>query len=287
MFEKSEAADVIETSHGEVVTDGQRRGESCALAIFRNECETGAHGVAWRANADVAARYRYNAVVDGVQAEQGAAEFGASGPDQSGESHNFAGAEREADVFEQWFTREMLDAEKLFARWKRGARVYGCELAAHHVADDVVDGKIGERTGVHCFSVAEQRDAVANHPQFFQAMGDVDDADIAGTQRGDDAEHFLRFGVRERRSGLVEDQEAGTLLNGAADFDHLLAGRAEFIHSPSGLQWEVMFFDDALGALHHRTPIHPSERKARLAPQKDIFCAGEAGGQHGVLMKHL
>ena len=174
-------------------------------------------------------------MVDGIQTEQGAAEFGTSGADQSSESHNFAGAEREADVFEQWLTSEMLDAEELFARRKRGARVYGCELAAHHVADDVVDGKIGERTGVHCFSVAQHGDAVANHPQFFQAMGDVDDADIAGTQRGDDAEHFLRFGIRERGRGLVEDQQAGALLNGAADFDHLLAGGAEFIHAPGGL----------------------------------------------------
>ena len=48
----------------------------------------------------------------------------------------------------------------------------------------------------------------------------------------------------------------------------------------------MVFFDDALGALHHRTPIHPSERKARLASEKDVFSDREVRGQHGFLMNH-
>ena len=47
-----------------------------------------------------------------------------------------------------------------------------------------------------------------------------------------------------------------------------------------------MFFDDALGSLHHGAPVHPTERKARLASQKDVFGNGEVRGQHGFLMNH-
>src|SRR5580658_11299589 len=102
-------------------------------------------------------------------------------------------------------------------------------------------------------------------------MGDVNDANISSAERGDNAEHFLSFGIRKRRSGFVEYQQAGSLLNSAADFHHLLAGGAEFIHAPSGLQGKMMFFDDALGAFHHAASIYPAQRQARFAAQKYIF----------------
>ena len=76
------------------------------------------------------------------------------------------------------------------------------------------------------------------------------------------------------------------MLNGAADFHHLLAGGAEFIHSPAGLEREVVIFDDALSALHHLAAIYPAQRQPRLASQENVFGDGEVRGQHGFLMNH-
>ena len=39
-----------------------------------------------------------SAGLDGVDAEEGTAEFGSSGADQSGQADDFAGMEREADI---------------------------------------------------------------------------------------------------------------------------------------------------------------------------------------------
>ena len=60
-------------------------------------------------------------------------------------------------------------------------------------------------------------------------------------------------------------------MDGAADLHHLLAGRAEFIDAPFGLQWEMMFFNDPLGALQQVAPFYPAQREPRFASQKHIF----------------
>ena len=102
--------------------------------------------------------------------------------------------------------------------------------------------------GVDRVAVAQDGDAVAHRAQLLQPMGNVDDAHAALPQRAHDAEDLLGFGAGERGGGLVEDQQAGAVLDGAADLHQLLAGGAELFHAPVGLERETVLLDEALRA---------------------------------------
>ena len=97
--------------------------------------------------------------------------------------------------------------------------------------------------GVDGAAVAQDGDAIADRAQFVQPVRDVDDAHLALAQRAHDAEDFRRLGARERRRGLVEDQQARAVQDGAADLDQLLSRRAELFHAPLRAQREVVLLD--------------------------------------------
>jgi hypothetical protein len=77
---------------------------------------------------------------------------------------------------------------------------------------------------MHSFAVAQHRDAIADCAQLFETMGDVDHAHFAQAQLLHDTKYFLGFGFGQRRSRLVENQQAGALFDSAANLDHLLPG---------------------------------------------------------------
>ena len=101
-----------------------------------------------------------------------------------------------------------------------------------------VSGEFHQSAGVDGLAVAQNGDAIAHGTQFLQAMGDVDDCGPAIAQSSHDAEDFLRFGIGQRGGRLVENEKAGTVRDRAADFDQLLAGRAEAFDAPLGLERE-------------------------------------------------
>ncbi len=107
------------------------------------------------------------------------------------------------------------------------------QLAAPPCAQMICScGSSRQRALVHGLPIPQHRDAVADGAQFFQPVRDVDDAHLALAQRSHDAEHLFGFRAGERRSGLIENQQAGAMLNRAADLHHLLARGAELFHSP-------------------------------------------------------
>src|SRR5229473_2380244 len=102
-------------------------------------------------------------------------------------------------------------------------------------------------------------------------MRDVDHAHISVTQGAHNAENLLRFGLGKRRGRLVEDQETRSLLDRPANLHHLLAGRAELLHFPLRLKWEMVFLDEARGSLNHLASVHPSQGKPGFAPKENIL----------------
>src|SRR5579864_6074898 len=102
-------------------------------------------------------------------------------------------------------------------------------------------------------------------------MRDIDHADISLSKGADNPENLLGFGLGQRRRRFVKNQQAGTLLDCATNFHHLLARWAELLHLPLRLEREVVFFDDARGACQHLATVHPAEGQTGLASEEYIF----------------
>ena len=113
------------------------------------------------------------------------------------------------------------------------------------MVDDLLRSEVAEGGAVDGASVAEDRDAVGDGAKFGEAVSDVDDAHAAGAQVSCDAEDGGGLGFRERRGGLVEDQQAGCAVEGAADFDELLLGWAELLDERDGIDGEAVLVDEA------------------------------------------
>ena len=88
----------------------------------------------------------------------------------------------------------MLDSQQLVAGRDGVAPVDCRDLPANHIVDDLIGGHLAQRTRVHRAAIPQNGDAVADGAQLLQAMGDIDDAHLAVTQRPHDAEYLLGFG---------------------------------------------------------------------------------------------
>ena len=69
--------------------------------------------------------------------------------------------------------------------------INGRDLAADHQLDERGFVHLVHRTGADAFAVAQDRHAVGDSENLFQAMGDVDDAHAAGTEAAHDAKKQL------------------------------------------------------------------------------------------------
>ena len=178
------------------------------------------------------------------------------------------------------------DPQQLVSRRNRIAPVDRRDFAPDHAVDDLRRRHLRERAGVHGPPVAQDRDPVADRAQLLEPMRDVDDAHLALAQRPHDAEHFLRLGVGKRRSGLVENEQARTMLDRAADLDQLLGGRAQLLDAPIGVERKMVFGDQPPRASRHLAAFHPAQRRDRLPTQEYVLRHGKVRREQRFLMHH-
>ena len=222
------------------------------------------------------------AVGGGSDAEDGLAELGAAGAHESGDANDFAGVEGELDAGEFYaeaFGRTLGDGRQGLAL------VDGGDFASDHVVNDLVGGEIDEGAAVDGAAVAEDGDAVGDGVEFGEAVGDVDDAHAARAKVLCDAEDGGGFGVGERGRGLVEDEQAGCAVEGAADFDELLLGGAEFVDAGGGVEGEAVFIDEAAGFSFHAALVEQGAAQG-FAAEEDVLGDSEVRGEEGFLMDH-
>lgn len=220
-----------------------------------------------------------------IDAKEHAAELGSSRAHEAGETDDFTGANVEADVSNP-ATREVCYTQQGVAGGNRRAAVHGIDGATDHVLNELFAGEAGERAGEDSSTITEDGDAVTERAQFFEAMGDVNDADAAVTQLADNAKDLASFGFGERGGGLVEDQQAGALRDGTADFDELPAGGTEVFDAGFGIEMEFIAGDERGGAFDDDAAAHPSGFGGDLAPEKNIFGNSKMRGKQGLLVDH-
>jgi len=107
-------------------------------------------------------------------------------------------------------------------------------------------------------------------------MADVDDADAAALQFGDEDEESFGFLGGERGGGFIHDENAGVEADGFGDFDGLLLGDGEIGDARLGIDRDVEAVEEVEGL----AVLGGGGEKAGasfFAAEEEIFAGGEGG----------
>src|SRR5690606_40213183 len=105
--------------------------------------------------------HAHRAGVAWIHAENALDDLRASGPDQSGQRHDLAGADAEGDVAVHTLTGQPVDLQHHVTRLDLLLGEQRAEFAADHAPHDLVDAHLGHQVGGDVSAVAHHRDPLA------------------------------------------------------------------------------------------------------------------------------
>jgi hypothetical protein len=219
------------------------------------------------------------------EAEEDTGELGAAGADESAEAENLAGADVEGNVsYPGRGTADVAQRKGDLAGGGFGGRVDLGDLAADHEADEAGLVDAADRVGADALAVAQDGDAVGEGENFFEAVGNVDDADALLAEIAHDGEEQVLLFLGERRGGLIHDHDARAGAEGAGDFDELLLGHRERADLGLGRNLGADAGEEFGGAGAAGGPIDAAGGRRGLQAQREIFGDGEVGEERGLLV---
>ena len=234
--EPAGAADLVVRGDGDVGADGEAEEQGLLLAVLRHQAHSGQHRVMRPGEIDLPAVDPDFAGIERVGAEDRPRGLGPPGADQSGKAEDLALVRLERDVDELdrmgiagvAASREPLDLERdRPALGDRALAVKRADLASDHHPDDRVDRDVGDLSGADIAAVAQDREPVAEPEHLLEPVGDEDDRQALGLERGHDAGEIGDFGLAQRRGRLVHDDEPRPHRQRPGDLDQLLLGDRE------------------------------------------------------------
>jgi hypothetical protein len=158
------------------------------------------------------------------------------------------------------------------------------ELPAEHMGDELQAGELGELSGMRHPAVAQDRYAVADFVELFEAVADVDHTHPLLAQLPDHPEQRLHLPCLQRRGRLVHNDRSRVHRDGPRDSDHLLNTEAKGAQGGGDVGPDAVAFQD-LGRLPiHAGPIDQAQRVAGLAPEEDVLGHAEERDQVDLLV---
>ena len=139
-------------------------------------------------------------------------------------------------------------------------------------------------------SLAHDDDPVADVEDVGEAMAHEEDRDAALLEPGDEVEKEPDLLGRQRRGGLVHEQQSRLELERPRDGDHLALAAGERAGLPVRVDAQPEVRDEALGLGRHRAPVEQADRPVaalQLTAQEDVGGDVEVGAQGEVLVDHL
>ena len=239
--------DGAERRERHVVGDRSNEREALFLAVLAHESHALPDARVGRPVAALPSRDPHRTSGDRVEPVDRAEGLRATGADQAGDAENLAAVEREIDLPRPPVTGERAKFEQRLAAFVGDGGEELVERAADHELDDLLTRDVRHATAADGTTVAEHGVAIGDAVDLFEEVADVGDPHAALAKCLDDAEEPLDVAQCERTRGLVEDDHAGLVDEGARDFDDLLLADAQ---AP----------DDRLGV-----DLRVSEERQRLA----------------------
>ena len=175
--------------------------------------------------------------------------------------------------------REPLDLERdRPTLGDRALAVKRADLAPDHHADDRVDGDVGDLSGADVAAVAQHGEPVAEPEHFLEPVGDEDDRQALGLERGHDAGEIGDLGLAQRRGGLVHDYEPRAHRERPGDLDQLLLGDRKIADRRHRVAPEPDLVGDRAGVLGEAPPADEQPR-AGFAADEHILGDRHVGGE--------
>jgi hypothetical protein len=178
-------------------------------AVFRDISNAVLNGICGRSDPRGFAPNQDLARIGSPEAEDGLRQLGSTRSHQAGNTHDLAAPHLQGDVSQTH--RGVADSLKLksnFAESNFPLRQYGRQFPPRHLMDDAVTHDLVFTVSCHSFAVPKDRDAVRYREDFLQPVRNIYDAGASRAKRSDYAEQVFHLGFRERRRGLVHDEEA-------------------------------------------------------------------------------
>jgi LacI family transcriptional regulator len=189
----------------------------------------------------------------------------------------------EADVPEPIPARHSLDPQDLGAASAGRGRIVIADVAVGHQPNQIGGGR-GKRHGRYQTSIPQHGGAVADPPELFHPVRDVDDADAAGGQPPDRREQPLDLRLGERRCRLVHHQDAGVERQRLRHFDHLLFGDTEQPYGRLGIDRNAKPGEQARRIGGQPSAVDDACAAHRLPSEEDVRRRGEVGDQRELLV---
>ena len=188
-----------------------------------------------------------------VRAKNCAECFSAARSYQARQAHDFAVTQSERYPMRVAPEAQVLDPDCCWPRRRFGRHPMTCkrhlQLAANHKMDDLWWPRRRYRQRHHPPPVTQDRNRIAQIKDLIKMMGNVNDRHPGGAQVTDDSEQPPNFTWCERRSRLIEDQQAAGKRQGLADFKQLTLGDTEMLNRRLRIDIETDAFEQRPGSL--------------------------------------
>ena len=158
------------------------------------------------------------------------------------------------------------------------------DVAADHLAHEVVDRGVGDRAGGDVGAVAHDRDGVAQVEDLVEAVRDEQQRATLVAQAAGDGEEPLDLDAAERRGRLVHDEHLGVERDRLGDLDDLLVGDRQAERRAVGVDPHAEAAEqlERLGA--HELAVDAAERAGRLAAHEDVLGDRQVGEERRLLV---
>ena len=161
------------------------------------------------------------------QPEERRADIGVAESQEPAQAQHLPLVEGEADVVEFAHPGQAANLKHRLAGFPSGPVEHQLDVLSHHQAGDLLLGDAPDFVGPHQLAVPEDRDLVGDLLDLFQVMGDVEDCQSLVLHAADDLEQRPLFGIRQRRSRFVHDDQPGVAEQALGDLHELLLGNRE------------------------------------------------------------
>ena len=132
-----------------------------------------------------------------------------------------------------------------------------CEYTDHGHCGIIEDGEVRAGVGVERFAVAHDGDPIADCEYLVEAVADVDQSEALVAQLVQHGAEPVDLRRRQRRRGLVQDENASLREEGARDLDELLPGQVEVADLRVEIDLETEAGQDPAGAVEATEEPHP------------------------------
>jgi hypothetical protein len=209
---------------------------------------------------------------NGPETEDAFEQLGPTGSHQSADSQDFTCANLEGNILESGTVHrtEIIDLEDRLTDHLVLGRKPVAQFAIHHELYELVRIDILCVLRSNPLPIPEDGDPVRDIHDFFDLVGDIDDAATFLLQLPYDLEQTHRFLLRQGRGRLVKNDDFRIIGNRFHDIGHLLGGYRQMVDLCPRINVHIEELDDLKRVLVHLLVID-QQTLAGISSQPDVI----------------